>query len=141
MDEVNDFVKSLVMEEEFDPSNTDTSNLMGHNKGCTPMYMNHTAVKYFIDIMKANGTVFDVVDSGWGKFVLIPDEHLPTYFTVRDGLVSTNLTYICPPVLYFIALKGINYNIFSENVIELQPESIEQYKQWLEEMMESFRSN
>lgn len=140
MEEVNDFVQKLVMEEEYNPDDSEgAKSLTGDKSGFIPIYKKNTAVQYFVDLMKANGKDYEVVASGWGQFVLLPDEDFKTYLKVRDGLDITNLAFVCPPILYFISLKGLGYQYFSENVIELESGANEEYTQWIEEMKRSFK--
>lgn len=136
MEDVNLYIEQLVREEEFNPNENESCRLA--ERGFTPLYTKNTAVQYFLDQMKGNGITYKVVDSGWGEFVLLPDEDLQSFFKIREEINLSNMTYACPPVIYFIGLKHINADSISKNVIKMPEDSLEEYKSWMEELKRSF---
>jgi hypothetical protein len=137
MEEVHEYIEKIVSEEEYNPGENESFRLAGEND--TPVQMRNASVMYFIDLMKKNGKQYKVVDSGWGPFVILPNEDLCSFFSLRDGFDMDSSTLICPPVLYFLALKNIPFQHISENVIKVEDAVLQKYHTWLEEMKISLK--
>jgi hypothetical protein len=138
MDEVHDYIEKNVSEEEYNPGENDSFRLAGEND--TPVQMKDASVMYIIDLMKQNGKQYKVVDSGWGPFVILQNDDLCSFFSLRDGFDMDSSALICPPVWYFLALKNIPFQHISENVIKVDDDLLQQYHTWREEMKISLKN-
>lgn len=139
MVEVEKYLLAEVLEEKSDKNDDrHKGELADTCNADTPVYTRNAAVSYFIDMKEEEGKLFKKVNSGWGEFVLLPQEDFDEFIQVRSDLEIEKLAIVNPPLLYFLG----NYNevvqvhVLSKNVVELDLKVINEYQRWCLEIKE-----
>ena len=110
---------------------------MGGSSGFTPMHFNNPLIQCFYDIESQRGHNMEIKHTGWGPFILIPDNSLNDFFSFRKNFNVEELLCVNIPLLYYLNNYGKDIKVMhvTKNVVRLDPfSSVDQYKEWLKQM-------
>lgn len=128
---------SISLEEKDSYDESFIGDLHGGSSGSTPVFLKNELAQFFYDIERQRGHNIEIKHTGWGPFILIPDEKLEDFFSFRKKFNVEELLLVSIPLLFYLNNYGKDIKVMhvSENVVRLDPFSaVDQYKEWLRHM-------
>ena len=131
-DDVRQFIEMMRQDEDNKTEDFTTGPLaVVDTHKYTPVYAHNPKVQYFLDTFGENLNLL-VIDTGYGKFVCIPNEEFASFNICCEALPLEQLLDINPASLYYIKKNAIKCPFISQHVAMVSVTDRDCYYSWLE---------